>query len=153
VIGFVQKIWRRPRGDWLLLAEAMCLLVIAWIAIAILPFRYVGRLASVPVHGRAPASEERAEMVSRIHWAISASARRALWRAKCFEQGLATQFMLRRRGIHSVLYYGAASNHDRGVYAHVWVRDGDIDVIGGEIASTFAVLATFPPSANARKAR
>ena len=51
----------------------------------------------------------------------------------CFQQGLAAQLMLRRRGIPSVLYYGAAQDGS-GLHAHVWVRDGDIDVIGGEIA-------------------
>ena len=44
-----------------------------------------------------------------------------------------------------MLYYGAAQDNRSGLYAHVWVRDGDDDVIGGEVASRFAVLATFPP--------
>jgi hypothetical protein len=66
------------------------------------------------------------------------------WRALCFEQGLAAQFMLRRQGIPSVLYYGAAQG-DRGeLLTHVWVCDGDLDVVGGEIAHRFAILATFP---------
>ena len=43
------------------------------------------------------------------------------------------------------LYYGAASDAEQGLSAHVWVRDGDVDIVGGEIASRFAVLATFPP--------
>jgi hypothetical protein len=63
----------------------------------------------------------------------------------CFQQGLATQFMLRRRGIPSVLFYGAAPDDRGGLSAHVWVRDGSVDVIGGETASRFALLATFPP--------
>jgi hypothetical protein len=67
------------------------------------------------------------------------------WRTLCFQQGLAAQLMLRRRGIPSVLYYGAAQDDLNGLYAHVWVRDGDVDVIGGEIAYRFAILATFPP--------
>jgi hypothetical protein len=63
----------------------------------------------------------------------------------CFEQGLAAQIMLRRRGVPSRLYYGAAQNDQRGLSAHVWVQDGEVNVIGGEIASRFALLATFPP--------
>jgi hypothetical protein len=63
----------------------------------------------------------------------------------CFEQGIAAQLMLRRRGIPSVLYYGAAQDGQSGLHAHVWVRDGDFDVIGGEIANNFATLVTFPP--------
>jgi hypothetical protein len=62
----------------------------------------------------------------------------------CFEQGLASQLMLRRRGVPSVLYFGAAPDSRDGLAAHVWVRDGEIDVIGGETAASFRVLATFP---------
>jgi hypothetical protein len=53
--------------------------------------------------------------------------------------------MLRRRGIPSVLYYGAAQDNRTGLSTHVWVRDGDLMVVGGEIAHRFAILATFPP--------
>jgi hypothetical protein len=34
---------------------------------------------------------------------------------------------------------------DQRLSAHVWVRDRDVDVIGGEIASRYAVLTAFPP--------
>jgi hypothetical protein len=53
--------------------------------------------------------------------------------------------MLRRRGIPSALYYGAKPDDLSGLSAHVWVRDGDVDVIGGDIAHDFAILAIFPP--------
>jgi hypothetical protein len=42
-----------------------------------------------------------------------------------------------------VLYYGAALR-EGDLKAHVWVRDGNIDVIGGEAASRYALLARFP---------
>ena len=53
--------------------------------------------------------------------------------------------MLKRRGVPSVLYYGAAQDDLNGLHAHVWVRANDLDVTGGEIANRFALLATFPP--------
>src|SRR5207244_1213701 len=109
------------------------------------PFRYVGRMATLAVRRQQPAETTRASEVRRIRWALVACARRVPWRATFFQQGLAGQFMLRRRGIPSVLYYGAAPDDQHGLSAHVWVRFGDLDVIGGEIASRFAVLATFPP--------
>jgi hypothetical protein len=62
----------------------------------------------------------------------------------CFQQGLAAQIMLRRRGLPAVLYYGAAQNEQAGLQAHVWVRVGSTDVIGTEIADRFTILATFP---------
>ena len=53
--------------------------------------------------------------------------------------------MLRRRGVPSVLYYGAALSNGNDLSAHVWVRDGSVDVIGGKIATHYAQLAAFPP--------
>jgi hypothetical protein len=141
----VRKFLELPFRDRLLLLEAALALALARFAIAVLPFRHVGNLAAWPIRSQAPTQQTRTAAVKHIRWAIIACARRVPWRAMCFEQGLAAQFMLRRRGVPSVLYYGAAPDDQEGLSAHVWVRDGEVDIIGGEIASQFAVLATFPP--------
>jgi hypothetical protein len=52
--------------------------------------------------------------------------------------------MLRRRGIDSTLYFGAARSPEKGLQAHVWVKTGELEVIGCEEAADFAVLAAFP---------
>jgi hypothetical protein len=145
VIGIFRKFWRLAWQDRLLLLEAILCLAVAGVAIAALPFRLVGFLAGRPTRQPRLPRQIRANKVRRVRWAIIATAARVPWRALCFQQGLAAQFMLRRRGIPSVLYYGAAQDNRSGLYAHVWVRDGDDDVVGGEVASRFAVLATFPP--------
>jgi hypothetical protein len=144
-IAFMRKFLRLPWHDRLLLFEATLCLATAGLAIAVLPFRHVGRLAALAFRRPEPPQQQRLTDVCRIRWALLVCSRRVPWRAMCFEQGLAAQFMLRRRGVPSVLYYGAASDDVGGLSAHVWVRDGCIDVIGGEIASRFALLATFPP--------
>jgi Transglutaminase-like superfamily len=119
-------------------------LAIAGFAIAVLPFRNIGLLAARPIRRPKPPDHVRLTKVGRIRWAIVAAAKRVPWRAVCFQQGLAAQFMLRRHGIPSVLYYGAAQDDRSGLSTHVWVRDGDLDVVGGEIAYRYAILATFP---------
>ena len=48
-----------------------------------------------------------------------------------------------------MLYYGAAQDEKSGLHAHVWLRDGEVDVVGGEIACRFATLAMFPPAHDA----
>ena len=140
-----RKLWQLSWRDRLLLLEAIFWLALASLAIAVLPFTHLGRLALFPVCGQAPPQQRRLAETLRVRWAVVACARRVPWRAMCFQQGLAAQFMLRRRGIPSVLSYGVAPDNERGLSAHVWVRDRDVDVIGGEIASRYAVLATFPP--------
>jgi hypothetical protein len=110
-------------------------------AVALFPFRWLGRLAAFPIRGR---THRDLQAIYRIRWALQNCAPRVPWRALCFEQGLAAQLMLRRRGIPSVLHYGAAMDDQRGLTAHVWVGVGDIDVVGGEFASQFSELVRFP---------
>jgi hypothetical protein len=143
-IDLLQKFWRLSWQERLLLLEAILWLAISGIAIAMLPFRHLAVLAARPIRRPKLSRHARMHQVRRIRWAIIAAAARVPWRALCFQQGLAAQFMLRRRCIPSVLYYGTAQDDRDGLCAHVWVRDGDVDVVGGEIAYRFAVLATFP---------
>jgi transglutaminase superfamily protein len=140
----IRKFWQLQWNDRLILVEAILMLALSVTVIAIMPFPYVGRLSSRRLGRAEPSVAERALMVSRVRWAVLASARRVPWRALCFEQGLAAQLMLRRRGIASALYFGVASSDPKGLAAHVWVRDGDVDIVGAESASEFTVLATFP---------
>jgi hypothetical protein len=123
--------------------EAVVWLAIGKLAIALLPFRQVGRLAASPIYRPEPSHQIRPDRVGRIRWAVLSATARVPWRAMCFQQALAAQLMLRRRGISSVLYYGVAQDDEIGLHAHVWVRAGELDVIGGERAGRFAVLATF----------
>jgi Transglutaminase-like superfamily len=127
-----------------MLLEAVLWLAFAGFAIAVLPFRHVGLLAARPIRRPVPPYQARLIKVRRIRWAIIVTARRVPWRALCFQQGLAAQLMFRRQGVPSILYYGAAKDEQGDLMAHVWVRDGDINVVGGEIASRYGVLATFP---------
>jgi hypothetical protein len=143
-IILIAKFFRLPPEDRLLLLEATLWMAVAGFAVAVLPFRHLGLLAARPIRQLEPTDQARLVLVRRIRWAIVTATRRMPWHALCFQQGLAAQIMLRRRGVPSLLYYGAAQDDRSGLSMHVWVRDGDVDVVGGESASYFAVLATFP---------
>lgn len=139
-LRFTQISWR----ERLLLVEAAILLAASSLAIAWLPFRWVTRLAGR--EGRRIDSSAATEpSIAAIRWAVAACGRFAPWRPVCFQHGLAAHWMLRRRGIASTLYYGASSDPDRGVIAHVWIKSGELAVIGCEEAGRYAVLATYPP--------
>ncbi len=143
----LRKWWRLSWRDRFLLIEAIFWLAASGIVIAVVPFRRVAALAACPIRKPTPSHETCLTEVRRVRWAVAATASRMPWRALCFQQGLAAQLMLRRRGVPSVLYYGAARDDQSGVIAHVWVRSGNVDVVGCEIASRYVVLATFPPQA------
>jgi len=77
--------------------------------------------------------------------AIRALAERGPLPFVCFPQAIAAHSMLRRRGIPVVLYYGVARNDEKGLHAHVWVKDGEVPVVGCRAAAGFTVLHVFAP--------
>ena len=122
-----------------LLAEAGAAIFVASLAIRLQPFRTLAeRLDRVP-DDRPAADGETAYWIRR---AVLAWGRRLPWRAKCFEQGLAAAWMLRRRGLAYAVHYGAASRDGR-LDAHVWVKSGPNPVVGCENHEAFSLLATF----------
>jgi len=124
----------------LLAAEALAALALASLLIALLPFRRVAALSGRGRQGgEAPGAE--AAAIARV---VAGWGRRVPWRAVCFQQGLAVQLMLRRRGWAARLYYGARRDEAGMLVAHVWVRSGAIDVIGCEGAGRYGLLAAFP---------
>ena len=138
-VRFTRISWRERA----LLAEAGLLLALASLAVALLSFRRVVRLAGRDGPSRPAASAEAA--IADVRWAVSAAGRFAPWSPVCFQHGLAAHWMLRRRSIPSTLYYGASSDAERGIIAHVWIKSGDLPVIGCEEAGRYAVLAAYPP--------
>ncbi|HEY0012860.1 MAG TPA: lasso peptide biosynthesis B2 protein [Allosphingosinicella sp.] len=135
---------RRPRRDLALLAEALAAVAAASAAIRAMPFRTVGRLASrTPAAARPAAPGE----IATLKRAVLAWARRAPWRVVCFQQALALQILLRRRGIASRLHYGIVQ--EDALKAHVWLSVDGETVIGAEEAPRFAEIACFPPRGEA----
>jgi len=124
-----------------ILAEAICSLAIASLAIATLRFKTIERLSRQASATRPPLAEDR-KAIACVAWAVKAAALRAPFRAKCFEQGLATLWMLRRRGVKATLHYGAAQKDDELV-AHVWVTAGDYEVVGCDNKHLFFELTRF----------
>lgn len=142
--SFTTKWKRTSWADVALLAETMLVLTVASAAITVLPFRRIGALASRAAKAVSLSELERKKTIWRVRWAVQVCAARVPWKAVCFQQGLAAQWMLRRRGVASQMYYGAKPDPEKGLAAHVWVRDGDTDVIGVDAAQGFAVLTVFP---------
>ena len=127
-----------------LLAAAMFAVAVAALVIAVVPFRHIAAYASRRPARPAPAGDDWVRMIGEVRWAVQACARRAPWRAKCFEQSLAALWLLRRRGIATTLHYGVAQRAGQGLAAHAWVRAGADEIVGCESSSEFTELARFP---------
>ncbi|HLZ83628.1 MAG TPA: lasso peptide biosynthesis B2 protein [Caulobacteraceae bacterium] len=130
-------------GDWVLAVEGALWLGLAGLAVRTLSFARLARIASGPWRRDGVSPAPAAAAIGR---AVDAAARRAPWPVRCFEKALAAHAMLRRRGAASVLYYGGRNDASRGLTAHAWVRLGGANVVGGDSAGDFAVLAAFPPA-------
>jgi hypothetical protein len=139
------------RHRQLLLLEASAAIAAASAAVRFLPFRWAIRMGSRTLSKGAASG--RNEILPEARWSIEAAARAAPWRAVCLQQGLALQWMLRRRGIDAVLHYGLAKEKGGELEAHAWVVVGDKLVIGGEIAPKFRCVATFPEPETATTAQ
>ena len=131
-------------------AEAAGALLVASLAIAILPFRQMTRTIGHPRGAvSAPADRDRAsDDVSR---AIERAARRFPLRIVCLHKALATHWMLRRRGIATKVHYGISPG-GAALKAHVWVDVGGKIIMGEEESLGFARVATFPAAAEGENA-
>jgi hypothetical protein len=134
-----QRLWRRRR-DVPLVAEAAFRLALAKLMLRGLPFREVAHHLT-----REPARQMSSQSPGQIRWAILAAARRLPWKSVCFDQAIAAQRMLGRRGIGADIVYGVRKQA-AGFDAHVWVRlaDGQV-LVGGEEAPNFKPIAIFRP--------
>ncbi len=144
MIAAMARLKALPPAERKLVPEAIFALGVAAFAIAFLPIRRIAARAARRPAATPMGEAEQARLVAQIGRVVIGCARRAPWRAKCFEQGLAAQWMLRRRRIAATLHYGVAKREDRGLTAHVWVRAGARDVIGCEKSGDFTELARFP---------
>jgi hypothetical protein len=134
---------RRLTGAEVALAlEALALLVLANLALRLLPFRWIAR--RLGQWGRTGCEEGPADAafttsIKAVRQAIIRARRRTPWPAACLAQAMAGRMMLGRRGIASTIHFGV-SNAD-GLAAHAWLVAGGEAVTGTEIADHFKPIA------------
>lgn len=144
--GFLAKFRKFEWEERCALAEAMVLVFISAPLVRFLSLPNIARLAELGPIGAPPGAERHEELVDMVSLAVDRAAKRSPLRAVCFEQALAAQIMLRRRGIDATLLYGVGIGKLTGedIDAHVWVRSGAYPVVGEPEPGHFAVLMTCP---------
>ena len=118
-----------------MLLEAYILLHLSRLMLWILPFRWCLKLCAVSVRpGREPDKGE----LAAITRAIRRAGRKTVFHTTCLVKALVARWMLRRRNIHSVLYFGVQPDSLKKIAAHAWVvshgqeitpRSGDYKVL------------------------
>ena len=108
--------------------------------------QWIGALARIPyvVGTDEIGSLERERLIKRARWLTNAATWFLPGQTACMPRAIAAQAFLRRLGIGTTLYYGAATLPARGLTAHVWVQDGRDIVVGRISGHEYHVLARYP---------
>lgn len=133
------------------LIEAVTCLLVARLALIFIPF---ARLAS-HIGTFVPPSDPRAMQATTgmtdrqtllaedIGWAVTRAARYVPFKAVCLPQAMAARVMLRRRGVASVMHFGAAKGSEKPLDTHAWLDAAGVEVTGYPVAKNFAEIACF----------
>ena len=116
-----------------LLVRTFALVGIVRTALWVAPFPLVRRVTNRWARLRpdaSPSPSQASEQLADVTQAVT-RASRFVPRATCLTQALATRILLARRGIASVVRYGAARGADGKFLAHAWVESEGRVVIGG----------------------
>jgi len=134
-----------------LLAEAALWLLLARLALIFIPFpRLARRLGSfVPpsdvraLNAKTAGAQEHARIAADIRWAVTRAARYVPFKAVCLPQAMAARVMLKRRGVGSVIHFGAAKSEDKPIDAHAWLDAAGVEVTGYPVAQQFSEIGCF----------
>jgi hypothetical protein len=146
------QIGNRRRG---LAVEAVAWLLLARLALIFIPFPRLARRLGAFVapsdarvlQAKSVSSQDHARLAADIGWAVTRAARHVPFKAVCLPQAMAARVMLKRRGVSSVLHFGAAKNTTLGetkpLDAHAWLDAAGVEVTGYPVGKNFAEIACF----------
>jgi hypothetical protein len=144
----LKKLLNRSWSERVLFLEALVLLGLARLSVLVVPFRYLAALLGVHMLvSPKEATPKQVDRSRRVGKAVRLVARHTPWYSNCLAQAIAAKMMLRLRGIDSTLFLGVANDREfdgrKELYAHAWLRSGDLIVTGGGNLGRFKVLSTF----------
>lgn len=130
-----------------LAVEAVVCLAVARLALVIVPFPKLARRLGTAIppqnaHANSEADPRAVGIAQDIGWAVTRAARYLPFSAVCLPQALAARMMLKRRGVGSVLHFGATTQAQR-IKAHAWLDAAGVKVTGYPVAKEFVEIARF----------
>jgi hypothetical protein len=134
-----------------LLIEAVACLVAARLALAFIPFpRLAERLGAFAppndprtLTAKAAATPDQARVAKAIGWAVTRAAGYVPFEAVCLPQAMAARLMLKRRGVRSIMHFGAAKGAAQPFDTHAWLDAAGVEVTGYPVAAGFTEIACF----------
>ena len=126
-----------------MLTEALVGLIFSRLALRFVSFDRIESIFTSRVSFEEQNREKRHTRIADVRWAVFRARRYLPGDTVCFPRAITAQWMLRRRGISTQIYYGARSTSENGLKTHVWLRDGDTDVINCKSAPVYHTLAQY----------
>jgi Transglutaminase-like superfamily len=133
-----------------LLIEAAVLLLAARVTLRVIPFpRLAARLGEFvpPTDPRTlkvgARDDADALLAAEVSWAVTRAARHLPFEVVCLPQAMAARIMLKRRGVASVMHFGAAKGAEKPLDTHAWLDAAGVEVTGYPVAKNFAEIACF----------
>lgn len=127
--------------EYLLFVEAWVLLSLSKMMILFFHFKFIASKIGDP-QSETSSEIDLDSIVADIQISVARGVKYSFFKSKCYDQALATTFMLKRRGISSTIYFGL--NKDEGhLSAHAWVRCGRLIVSGRGGYEKFTPVAWF----------
>ena len=139
------RIPKWPKTDWLAFGEALVLLILVRIALAVMNFKRIQRISVALVRRLAPSPDDGTpETDAKMARAIRRAAR-LVPGAKCLAQATAAMIMTARRGLRSRMTIGVKLGSFEAFGAHAWLETPSGVPVGGAEAAEFAPLMTIDP--------
>lgn len=135
----------------MLLAEAAAGLLTARFRLIFISFpRLAQRLGTLvsPADPRAVKASiaintEQVWIANEVSWAVTRVARYVPFKAVCLPQAMVAHAMLKRRGIASVMHFGAAKGQTKPLDAHAWLDAAGVEVTGYPVEERLTEIARF----------
>ena len=143
IVRKLKKLARLPWRDRLLLIEAAWWLVVARLAVLLVPFRWMAPRLGETMASSPDEDPVDAELPRRVGWAVGVASAALPWKSRCLAEAIAGKAMLRRRGVASTLYLGAARQGGSQLDGHAWLRCGSQVLIGERARNGHEVIASF----------
>lgn len=149
--GRLRRFTQLDHRSRLLLTEALCCLFAARVSLRFVPFPALARRIGMFVSRSDPrirmvgigARPKEALIAADVSWAVTRAARYAPFSAVCLPQAMAAHRMLRRRGVASVMHFGAVRARIKALDTHAWLDAAGVEVTGYPIEEGMEEIACF----------
>jgi len=133
----------------LLLAEAVFGLVAARLALVFISFPRLTRRFGILVSATDPrllqasGDPDQVSIAVDVGWAVTRAARYVPLKAVCLPQAMVAHRMLQRRGVASVMRFGAVRVEAKPLDTHAWLDAAGVKVTGYPVGEHLTEIACF----------